>query len=93
VNVGNVQSLARHLFRSPLPSPRRDSVDPFQPVHTRLNIVTDARVSSSIMTLTLRTALSYTAGLYAENAFLGSPSLRVPYALTPLRPAVKLTVC
>jgi hypothetical protein len=41
---------------------------PFNPVHTR-DMVTDARVLSSIMTLTLW-ALSYTGGLYAENAFL-----------------------
>ena len=53
-------------------------------------MVTDARVLSSIMTLTLW-ALSYTGGLYAETPFsriwdqaLGS--------LVPLRPAADLTV-
>jgi hypothetical protein len=41
---------------------------PFIPVLPR-DLVADARVLSSIMTLTLW-ALSYTGGLYAENAFL-----------------------
>jgi hypothetical protein len=53
-------------------------------------MVTDARVSSSII-LTLWTGQV----LYAENALLWdlAPSLMDPYALTPFRPAVKLTVC
>lgn len=49
--------------------PHCDSADPFNPVQTR-DVVTDARVLSSIMTLTLWPALSYTAELYAENTFL-----------------------
>jgi hypothetical protein len=63
-SVGNFNNVTSASLRIP----PCDSADPFKPVHTR-DIVTDARVSS-IMTLALRTALSYTAGLYADNAIL-----------------------
>ena len=82
-SVGNVQQ--RHLSHHARAT-FCDSADPFKPVHTR-DIVTDARVSSSIMTLSLWTALSYTARLYAEvppfSRITKPEGPLCPYALTP----------
>jgi hypothetical protein len=78
-SVGNVQQR---------PIPRCDSADPFKPVHTRgrLDMVIDARVSSSIITDSLCSAFIHDRALRRERLSLRSdlpddPLWSYPYAL------------